>query len=295
MVRAYMMSDRAKNALLAVLDKVAFAVPDVSSEMDELTEALFNLDEVVGVEATYTQGATVIWSDGVSSLDDLLPNLVVKAVYGDGTKVAVHNFILSGTLTAGTSTITVTYLGEFIDTFDVTVTAYGSKTTYTMAEGSILNKQGRLGTYTYSGNENTIGIKNYGLSSETTRRMFPTNFGKQKMYDSDSGQVIDCYPVKIPLDATKVNMTITGNNQQIAGRVIYLLPNGTFTDRNFNGSSIYPYKSVNYATGSNTLDISSITGRTDTYFLIWGQRESSASYASNEPTSITLEFVNENE
>ena len=85
MVRAYMMSDRAKNALLAVLNKVAFAVPDVSEEMDELTEALFNLDEVVGVEATYTQGATVIWSDGVSSLEDLLPNLVVKAVYGDGT------------------------------------------------------------------------------------------------------------------------------------------------------------------------------------------------------------------
>ena len=292
MVRAYMMSDRAKNALLAVLDKVAFAVPDVSDEMDELTEALFNLDEVVGVEATYTQGATVIWSDGVSSLDDLLPNLVVKAVYGDGTKVVVQNFILSGTLTAGTSTITVTYLGEFIDTFDVTVTEYGSKMSYTMAEGSILNKPGRLSAYTYGGNENTQGVQNYELSTETTRRVFVTNFGKQKVRDSATDNVIDCYPIKIPKDAVSVTVTVSGSNQQIACRVWYLLENGHFTDRNFNGSEIYPYKSVNYATGSNTLDISAITGRDDTFLFVWGQRVSGASYSGNEPTAITVTFSN---
>lgn len=281
-----MMSDRAKNALLAVLDKVAFAVPDVSEEMDELTEALFNLDEVVGVEATYTQGTTIIWSDGVSSLDDLIPGLVVKAVYGDGTKVVVHHYILSGSLTTGTSTITVTYLNEFIDTFDVVVTAYGSKTSYTMAEGSIMNKPGSSGQYTYGGYTNTQGIANYENSN--TRRMFVTNFGKQKLRDTSDNE-IDCYPIKIPADATKVNLSVTGTNQQIAGRVIYLLDNGRYIF----AATGYPFKNFDYAVGSQSCDISAVTGRTDTYFLAYGKRTSDASYVGNEPTAISVEFVNE--
>lgn len=71
------------------------------------------------ITATFTQGSAVIYAD--SSLNDLKPYLVVTANYSDGTTQTVTNYTLSGTLTAGESTITASYGGK-IDTFSVTVT-----------------------------------------------------------------------------------------------------------------------------------------------------------------------------
>ena len=74
---------------------------------------------VTGIEATYTQTATITTS---SSLSDLVPDLVVVATYDDSSTAVVSSdkYVLSGTLEEGTSTITVTY-GGFVDTFDVNV------------------------------------------------------------------------------------------------------------------------------------------------------------------------------
>ena len=61
--------------------------------------------------ATFTQGSTIIYD--TADLDDLKQYLVVVANYSGGTTETVpsNNYTLSGTLTPGTSTITVTYLG----------------------------------------------------------------------------------------------------------------------------------------------------------------------------------------
>lgn len=77
---------------------------------------------ITGIEATYTQGSTVVYDD--ATLDSLKTNLVVEAVYSDSSKVTLdsNDYILSGTLSEGTSTITVTY-STFTTTFTVTVTA----------------------------------------------------------------------------------------------------------------------------------------------------------------------------
>lgn len=75
--------------------------------------------QVTGVTAVFTQGSEVIYDN--ASLDDLKPYLVVTASYDDGTSAAVSGYTLSGTLAAGTSTITASY-GGFSDTFTVTVT-----------------------------------------------------------------------------------------------------------------------------------------------------------------------------
>ena len=73
------------------------------------------------ISAVYTQSGTVYTTD---SLDSLKTDLVVTATWSDTSTstVAAADYTLSGTLTAGTSTITVTYGGK-IDTFTVTVTA----------------------------------------------------------------------------------------------------------------------------------------------------------------------------
>ena len=71
------------------------------------------------ITATYTQSGTVYDTD---SLDSLKADLVVTANYSGGTSETVPStdYTLSGTLTVGTSTITVTYAG-LTDTFSVTV------------------------------------------------------------------------------------------------------------------------------------------------------------------------------
>ena len=70
------------------------------------------------ITATYTQGTQKVYED--TALADLKKNLVVKANYSDGNQLEISDYELSGTLTEGTSQITVTYNGK-TTTFNVTV------------------------------------------------------------------------------------------------------------------------------------------------------------------------------
>ena len=72
------------------------------------------------ITAVYTQSGTVYDTD---TLDSLKTDLVVTAIYSDSSTATVPStdYTLSGTLTAGTSTVTVTYQNK-TDTFNVTVT-----------------------------------------------------------------------------------------------------------------------------------------------------------------------------
>ena len=74
---------------------------------------------VTSISAVYTQSGTIYDTD---SLDTLKSDLVVTASWSNGTTSTVdsEDYTLSGTLTEGTSTITVSYGGKS-DTFDVTV------------------------------------------------------------------------------------------------------------------------------------------------------------------------------
>lgn len=74
--------------------------------------------QLESITAVYTQSGTVYDTD---TLDSLKPDLVVTAYYDNQTSAAVTDYTLSGTLTVGTSTITVSYAG-LTDTFSVTVT-----------------------------------------------------------------------------------------------------------------------------------------------------------------------------
>lgn len=84
--------------------------------------AIFTVNVVewlTSVTAVFTQGSATIYD--TDSLDTLKQYLVVTATYSDSTTATVTDYTLSGTLTEGTSTITVSYGGK-TDTFNVTVT-----------------------------------------------------------------------------------------------------------------------------------------------------------------------------
>lgn len=88
---------------------------------------------VSSISAVYTQSGDVYSS---TILDDLKPDLVVTATFMDSTTGVINpaDYTLSGTLTQGTSTITVSYGGKST-TFDVEVVQ-----TYTSSTGKEYTK-----------------------------------------------------------------------------------------------------------------------------------------------------------
>ena len=107
----------------------------VSSKTVNVT--LVNTDAeptISSISAVYTQGNTVVYP--TTSLDSLKNNLVVTANYTNSTSTTVTGYTLSGTLTEGTSTITVTYSGK-TTTFNVNVSPEQSSVAVT---GVTINK-----------------------------------------------------------------------------------------------------------------------------------------------------------
>ena len=114
------LSDEAKQALLTCFENVAWINDQGQDYVDALEAALYPPANLVSISAVYTQSGTVYDTD---TLDSLKSDLVVTAHYDDSTTEVVTTYTLSGTLTEGTSTITVSYGGK-TTTFEVTVTHY---------------------------------------------------------------------------------------------------------------------------------------------------------------------------
>ncbi len=118
----FCIDDGIKQALLNLLSHVAYTDEHGQDYYDALEAELFRTADLVSISAVFEQGSAVIYD--TDSLDDLKQYLTVTAHYEDGTSGTITSYTLSGELTAGTSTITVSYGGN-TTTFDVTVTASG--------------------------------------------------------------------------------------------------------------------------------------------------------------------------
>lgn len=110
--------DRIKQALLACFQKVAWVDANGQTYYQNLYNAFVN-KEVLSIAAVFTQGSAVIYD--TDTLDDLKQYLTVTANHDDSTTETVTDYVLSGTLAAGTSTITVSFGGK-TTTFNVAVT-----------------------------------------------------------------------------------------------------------------------------------------------------------------------------
>ena len=115
------MSDDVKSALLQIAQKVVYVDDGGQTYYQDLYDALYPPAPPATlsyITCVYTQSGTVYDTD---TLDSLKADLVVTAHYDNSTTQTVTAYTLSGTLTAGTSTITVSYNGK-TTTFNVTVT-----------------------------------------------------------------------------------------------------------------------------------------------------------------------------
>ena len=109
-----------KEALLECFEHVAWIDENGQTYYDALHDALYPPANLTSITCVYTQSGTVYTTD---SLDSLKSDLVVTAHFDDSSTQTVSAYTLSGTLTVGTSTITVAYGGK-TTTFTVTVTLF---------------------------------------------------------------------------------------------------------------------------------------------------------------------------
>lgn len=138
-------SGSAKTALINLLEKVAYIDDDGRGYLETLYALLF--PGIVSIDAVFTQGQAVIYDE--DDLSSLKQYLVVTALYQDGTtRVLPDNaYVLSGTLEAGTSTITVSFAGK-TDTFTVTVTATPREVLFgVFTDGYAVSKITSIGQY----------------------------------------------------------------------------------------------------------------------------------------------------
>ena len=128
------LSDNAKLALLDCFAHVAWIDEHGHDYYDALESAL-NPKTLTSITATFNQGQNVIYTN--DPLDFLKQYLTVVATYSDSTSsiLAANAYILIGTLTEGTSAITVSYRSK-TDTFNVTITAMPPSLTATFTPGT---------------------------------------------------------------------------------------------------------------------------------------------------------------
>ena len=118
---------------------------------------------VYGIDVTYTQTQTVTVD---TPLNDLRQDLVVKAIYTKGRKKEVEDYTLSGTLTAGTSNITVSYHGydeiiQVVVSSDITF-LYNWDFTQSLTD-SVAGRVATLTSASRSDNDGVIITSNSGI------------------------------------------------------------------------------------------------------------------------------------
>ena len=116
------LSDDAKQLLLACFAHVAWADEHGQDYYDALEDALYPPADLVSITAVYLQDRPIYDTDDLDAIK-ASDDLTVTAHYSNGTSVVLddEDYTLSGTLTVGTSIITVSYGGK-TDTISVTVT-----------------------------------------------------------------------------------------------------------------------------------------------------------------------------
>ena len=173
------------------------------------------------ISAVYTQGDTIVYPN--TSLDNLKSNLVVTATYSDNNTNTITDYVLSGTLTVGTSTITVTYNGK-TTTFDVTVSEESENTiTIGTVEERYINGNRYIG-FNWKFEKSNEGDKNIALFKKSDESAnfssYRFNSSLDKLFDfsdKDFVKINNCYFCDEPnnYNSTFMNETKTPNESYI--------------------------------------------------------------------------------
>lgn len=222
------LTNEVKQALLQIGQKVAYIDDQGQQYYNDLMLALYPIQSI---SAVYTQSGEVYTDD---TLDALTADLVVTATYDGGTTevISAADYVLSGSLaTAGTQTITVSYMGK-TTTFSVTVTAplysipdFAAQTISSGGKSATVKKEN--GVYTISGNYSGVA---YIYPDGTVSITKPNTLWFSSESDKPFlNQMIDVFwsnpgSTEIPLQAKLSQSDATGN---LASAIVTMTANSS--------------------------------------------------------------------
>ena len=174
------LSNEAKQALLTLLDHVAYTDDQGQTYLDALEAALYPPADLVSISAVFNQGSTTIYD--TDTLDTLRQYLTVTALYSDSSTEVVTAYTLSGVLIEGTRTITASYGGKS-DTFTVTVTeANPSLYKWDFTQSTTDSKQGATATLSSGLTRDSNGIS---FTTESQYIDLGAIFARGRSYEFD--------------------------------------------------------------------------------------------------------------
>lgn len=217
-----------------VLRGIDFASGTNRDEVVEMNEVytldtpMYFIPTVTGIEATFTQGENIIYTD--NTLNDLKTMLVVKTVDELG-KVIVTDYSLSGTLEVGTCPITVTYEsfnGTHTTTFNVMVT---EEVVITDGYNKLKYSQNLDGTQFYGDNGEQGYKVDYSLSNSTGNESASSGMDVTGYIPVSVGDVIRFNGFTFNSDNTNCKVQFYKHSNYGGGSLAYGRCNtGTYTD-----------------------------------------------------------------
>lgn len=254
------LSNDAKNAILNCLANAAWSSGDAQTYYDALAAAFFPVDSITAV---YTQSGEVTVE---TDLDDLREDLVVTAVYEGGDTETVTSYTLSGTLTVGTSTITVSYAGKST-TFNVTVSDVAP--IYINAVG-LGWKTGTDNVYIY--------INNSGAANRLSM-LAPSGDHPLGINSGATPLAYNVYPMNVPSGATTLTITVPST---IASAANFVKWDGNNWIRQTTAS--------NWNYGEHVYDVSTVNDGTFYWGVCFRNQANSNAVNSEDTTSWTYVF-----
>ena len=264
-----------KQALETLLTNVVYKGNDPTGRtyLTALHNAMYPPVNLSYITVVYTQSGTVYNTD---SLDSLKADLVVTAHYSDATTAVVSDYVLSGSLIVGTSTITATYGGKTA-TFSVVVTEF-VRYAWKLSDGDFHIQQGAVSwdtthdIYTNTQPSSLTGRRNIYIDGGA--KPYNTTVDNTQFSVTDPPQ----YPIPIPTDATSCTYTITPNTQFMGvGLYTYNSSTGVYTRTD----------DVGWKQGSNTITFAAGSKH---YLTMAGKYNSAGGTYQQEPSEITITF-----
>lgn len=250
------LTEAQKQAILQLARKVAYIDGNGMTYYTDLYNAFYPPAGLVSISAVFTQGNNVIYD--TDNLSVLRQYLTVTAHYDNSTSAVVTTYTLSGTLTAGNSTITVAYGGKST-TFIVAVTHYEEPTPTDEAIYNWNFKQSftdSVANVTAVPSLNTMTITSDGVAVDTNQAIMLTPAGGVSIANRTFEIDMTSDTMVSQSSHSRVFSVDSADNNTSAGAACLLVYRGN------NGWAVYSGAAWSTSLDRNTYPITFFNGKT---------------------------------